>query len=47
MRSLKTGGNRNDKIRVAVRVRPPLEAEIRAGNKFQQLKVDHQNKVVK
>lgn len=39
MRSLK-GANKNDKIRVAVRVRPPLDAEIRAGNKFDHLKVD-------
>ena len=46
MRSLK-GGNKNDKIRVAVRVRPPLEREIAAGNKFDYLKIDHDNKVVK
>lgn len=46
MRSLK-GGNKNDKIRVAVRVRPPLEQEIRAGNSFKNLKVDNDNKVVK
>jgi len=46
MRSLK-GANKNDKIRVAVRVRPPLDAEIRAGNKFDNLKVDQDNKVIK
>ena len=46
MRSLK-GGNKNDNIRVAVRVRPPLESEIRANNKFDNLKVDQDNKVVK
>ena len=39
MRSLQ-GSNKNDKIRVAVRVRPPLEMEIKAGNKFDYLKVD-------
>ena len=46
MRSLK-GANRNDKIRVAVRVRPPLESEIRAGNSFNNLKVDQDNKQVR
>ena len=46
MRSLK-GSNQNDNIRVAVRVRPPLEMEIRAGNAFEQLKVDQKNKVIK
>ena len=46
MRSLK-GGNKNDNIRVAVRVRPPLDAEIRAGNKFDSMKIDQNNKVVK
>lgn len=39
MRSLK-GGNKNDNIRVAVRVRPPLDVEIRANNKFNNMKVD-------
>ena len=46
MRSLQ-GGNKNDNIRVAVRVRPPLEREIQAGNKFENMKVDQENKVVK
>ena len=46
MRSLK-GGNKNDKIRVAVRVRPPLDQEIRNGNKFENLKVDQDNKIIK
>ena len=46
MRSLK-GGNKNEQIRVAVRVRPPLESEIRAGNKFNNLKIDYDNKMVK
>jgi len=46
MRNLKAG-NKNDNIRVAVRVRPPLESEIRAGNKFDNLKVDQDNKVIK
>ena len=46
MRSLK-GGNKNDNIRVAVRVRPPLDAEIRANNKFENMKIDQGNKVVK
>jgi len=46
MRNLK-GANKNDKIRVAVRVRPPLESEIRAGNTFNNLKVDNDNKVIK
>ena len=46
MRNLK-GSNQNDNIRVAVRVRPPLEMEIRAGNQFEALKVDHNNKCVK
>lgn len=46
MRNLK-GGNKNEHIRVAVRVRPPLESEIRAGNKFDNMKIDHENKIVK
>lgn len=39
MRSLK-GTNKNDNIRVAVRVRPPLDSEIRNGNTFNNLQVD-------
>lgn len=46
MRSLK-GGNKNDNIKVAVRVRPPLEREISAGNTFQKLKVDKENSMIK
>lgn len=46
MRNLK-GSNQNDNIRVAVRVRPPLDMEIRAGNSFDALKVDQNNKVIK
>ena len=41
------GGNKNDKIRVAVRVRPPLDSEMRAGNTFENLKIDQDNKVVR
>jgi hypothetical protein len=37
----------NDNIRVAVRVRPPLEFEIQAKNTFEKLVVDPVNKVVK
>ena len=39
MRSLKST-NKNDNIRVAVRVRPPLEDEIKKGNSFEKLQVD-------
>lgn len=46
MRSLK-GGNKNDNIRVAVRVRPPLERELTAGNTYDRLKVDKENKMIK
>lgn len=46
MRSLK-GTNKNDKIRVAVRVRPPLEREISGGNSFANLKVDKVDKMIR
>ena len=36
-----------DNIRVAVRVRPPLEFEKQAGNTYDKLKVDHDEKFVK
>jgi hypothetical protein len=36
-----------DNIRVAVRVRPPLENEIQTGNSFEKLNIDYQNKLVK
>ena len=41
------GGNKNDNIRVAVRVRPPLDVEIQAGNKFDNMKIDQKQKIVK
>jgi hypothetical protein len=37
----------NDNIRVAVRVRPPLDNEIQQGNSFEKLNVDLNNKLVK
>ena len=40
MRNLK-GSNKNDNIRVAVRVRPPLESEIKAGNTFDKMSIDN------
>jgi len=46
MRSLK-GGNKNDNIRVAVRVRPPLERELSSGGGFDRLKVDKDNQTIK
>lgn len=36
-----------DNIRVAVRVRPPLENEIQSGNSFEKLNVDIKNKLIK
>ena len=36
-----------DNIRVAVRVRPPLENEIQVGNSFEKLNIDYSNKLVK
>ena len=36
-----------DNIRVAVRVRPPLEHEKQAGNTFEKMQVDHDNKNVR
>lgn len=46
MRNLK-GGNKNDNIRVAVRVRPALEHELSKGNTFNNLKVDKENHMIK
>ena len=40
MRNLKSS-NKNDNIRVAVRVRPPLESEISRGNTFDKMTVDN------
>ena len=37
----------NDNIRVAVRVRPPLDFEMQAGNSFEKLNIDNNNKLVK
>ena len=34
-------------IRVAVRVRPPLQHELAANNTFEKLVVDQENKVIK
>jgi len=45
MRNLK-GGNKNDNIRVAVRVRPALEHELSKGNTFNNLKVDKENHMI-
>jgi hypothetical protein len=39
--------NHNDNIRVAVRVRPPLENEMQNGNTFNSLKVDSKQKMIK
>ena len=36
-----------DNIRVAIRVRPPLENEMENNNTFEKLKVDQVNKVVR
>jgi hypothetical protein len=36
-----------DNIRVAVRVRPPLDFEIQQGNSFEKLNIDQANKLVK
>jgi hypothetical protein len=36
-----------DNIRVAVRVRPPLDPELQSGNTFDKLQVDHDKKLVK
>ena len=47
---MKAGGNSSltaNNIRVAVRVRPPLKNEVDAGNTFDKLSIDHQNKLVK
>lgn len=38
--------NHNDNIRVAVRVRPPLENEMQNGNTFNSLKVDSKQKMI-
>ena len=46
MRALK-GGNKNDNIRVAVRLRPPLESEIAKGNTFEKLKIDQKAKMIR
>ena len=40
------GAGSGDNVRVAVRVRPPLDFEIKAGNTFDMLKVDMQTKLV-
>ena len=37
----------NDNIRVAVRIRPPLNDEIRAGNSFEKLNLDDKKRLVK
>jgi hypothetical protein len=39
--------NHNDNIRVAVRVRPPLENEISVGHTFESLTVDAKQKLIK
>ena len=35
-----------DNIQVAIRIRPPLEHELEAGNTFQKLVIDKQTKIV-
>jgi len=37
----------SDNIRVAVRIRPPLEHEIQDGNSFEKLNVDQKNSLIK
>jgi hypothetical protein len=37
----------SDNIRVAVRIRPPLDYEIQEGNSFEKLNVDRQNSLIK
>jgi len=41
------GGRENDEIRVAVRVRPPLDFEINKGHTFNHMTVDQKNKLIK
>jgi len=40
-------GKAQEQIRVAVRVRPPLDNEIHQGNSFDKLNIDGPNKLIK
>jgi len=42
-----SGAATANNIRVAVRVRPPLENELQSGNTFEKLRIDQTNKIVK
>ena len=41
------GTGNQDNIRVAVRLRPPLEYECTQGNTFQKIHMDNESRIVK